>query len=267
MLSIAGHKNSNVTLVWDDTDLSEARDLVEGTVSQEEEDLETSDEESGTVQFFLLFDKDFDVKTNKLQICENILDLNRVQEFVVAHRQALVRVEITWQGLRDVLQAKLEEMQLIEKQFYAFKRAVKNKKVEFQFSEVDLFDINVIVINKRNAVKKTYKHFLKSEASESQREWMKSIVVDFYKSYDAWDATLLVFSRWLGIRPPVYLATRSTATSRVSLVDRVDKNRVQRREHLKFAPVLSSVEPPPPPPPVSEPPRGCLLYTSDAADE
>ena len=119
--------------------------VVEAEASADEE-LDTSEDDTGTLQYFILFDKDFSVESSKVQICENIFDPVRVQEFVESHRENLVRVEITWQGLRDVLTAKLEEMKVIEEQFEMYKQAARNTKNTLNFTSIDLFDMNSICL-------------------------------------------------------------------------------------------------------------------------
>ena len=47
-----------------------------------EEDLDTSEDDTGTLQYFNLFDKDFSVESSRVQICENIFDSARVLSLI-----------------------------------------------------------------------------------------------------------------------------------------------------------------------------------------
>ena len=142
--------------------------------------------------------------------------------------------------------SKLEEIQKFNDQFEMFKQAVVNKKTTFGLSAMDLVDMNSLVVNKKNAMRKTYKNFLKGTYTDGQKDWIQMVIREYYVHYDSWDANLLVFSKWLNIRPPTSTSTPSLATTTPSMISEVDKARVTRRDQLVQSKRYQS----------------CLLYTS-----
>ena len=138
----ANRRYSDTSLIWDEYDLRQAQmepefegvydDALQADVipEEEEDDLDTSDDDLGTIQKFTLYDKDYIHEEKRVNTCEDIFDFTQLQANVLIQRRKLVAVPLPWADFRDVFWSKLEEMQRFNTQFEIFKRDVAEKKKE-----------------------------------------------------------------------------------------------------------------------------------------